>query len=244
MSDTTILDIPFINKTKDQILHENIIKAATNKEKLFIVTANPEIVVETTRDNEYKKILQDADLVVADGIGIIKAAKILGTPLKERVAGIELFTDMLRYANTEQKSCYFLGGSQKVNDKLRKVIKEKYPDLIIAGGHHGYIKLSDEEHAEEIVKRSPDFIFVALGYPKQEKWIDLYKEDFSYGVFMGVGGSFDVLSGEVERAPEKWINANLEWLYRIVKQPKRILRLSNVFIFLKLVYQSKLKRKK
>lgn len=226
-----IMDIPFINETKEALLNE-IKNAAKNKEKKFIVTANPEIVMKTREDKCYKRILQSSDYIVPDGIGIILAAKRNKTPLKERIPGVELMESMLEFSNKQKKVCYFLGAEEKVNKALINKITEKYPDLIIGGAHHGFFELEDLTIVEDVKQSQADFVFVALGFPRQENWINKHYERFSKGIFMGVGGSFDVISESVKRAPKIWIKLNLEWLYRIVKQPSRIGRIFVVFKFI------------
>jgi len=234
MNRVRIMDIPFINEERG-ILLQNIKKAVKKNQKKFIVTANPEIVMKTRRDKTYKKIIQSADYVVPDGIGIILAAKRNNTPIKERIPGVELMEQMLEYANKYEKICYFLGAEKKVNQALINKVRNKYPGITIGGAHHGYFKLDDLTILKDVKQSQADFIFVALGYPRQEKWINKHIKKFDKGVFMGVGGSFDVLSESVNRAPEIWIKLNVEWLYRIIKQPSRIGRILIVIKFMILI---------
>src|SRR5699024_5948197 len=138
-----IMDIPFINETKEEFLTNYVQKAVEKHQKQFIITANPEIVMKTKDDKAYKKIVQSADYVVPDGIGILLAAKRQKTPIKERIPGVELMEDMLNYANKHKKTCYLLGADQKVNKTLINKIIIKYPDLIIGGSHHGFFELDD-----------------------------------------------------------------------------------------------------
>lgn len=231
MQHVRIMDIPFINESKINIL-KSIHNAIQNKNKKFIVTANPEIVMETRKDKNYKSIIQSADYIIPDGIGILLAAKRKKTPIKERIPGVELMEDMLEYANTHKKTCYFLGAEAKVNHALVKKVKMHYPDLIIGGSHHGFFELNDTSIVEDVKNSNADIIFVALGFPRQEKWIYQNYENFDKGVFMGVGGSFDVISETVKRAPKLWIKLNLEWLYRIIIQPTRVNRIFVVIKFL------------
>lgn len=235
MNHVRIMDIPFINETKEEFSTNYVQKAVDNQQKKFIITANPEIVMKTRDDKSYKKIVQSADYIVPDGIGVILAAKRNKTPIKERIPGVELMEDMLIFANEHKKTCYFLGADEKVNKTLIKKIKMKYPNLIIGGYHHGFFDLDDLAIVEDVKQSEADFVFVALGFPRQENWIDKHFDTFNKGIFMGVGGSFDVLSGTVERAPKFWINLNLEWLYRIVKQPSRLGRIFVVIKFMFLV---------
>src|SRR5699024_9412287 len=146
--------------------------------------------------------------------------------------GFDLMVDLLEHADEVGLSCFLLGASEGVNEKTVEYIKKTYQNIRIAGNHHGFFKEDDVSIAELVRESNPDLIFVALGFPKQEYWITNYISSFTKGTFIGVGGSFDVLAGEVKRAPSIWIKLNLEWLYRIVKQPARIFRIMNVFKFI------------
>ena len=227
-----IMDIHFLNTTKSNFLRKYLMPHLVNEEKCFVVTANPEIVMKTREDHSYKSAVKSAHYIIPDGIGILLAAKYKKTPLQERIPGIELMVDLLEYANTKGLRCYFLGAQQSVNEKVIQEIKTKFPHVIIAGHHHGFFELDDEEIVEHVVQSAPDIVFVALGLPRQEKWIAQHINRFTKGLFIGVGGSFDVIAGEVERAPDIWIKLNLEWLYRIIKQPSRVLRIFKVFEFI------------
>lgn len=224
-----VMGIPFNNLSRQELMAKLLNPKMV---KSFIVTANPEIVMETRDNDYYKSCILKADYVIADGMGIILASKWLKHPLPERIPGFELMMSMVEYASSSRKSCYFLGASEDVNLKAVEQLKIQFPDLIIAGRHHGFFDLNDERIAEQVKKANPDFIFVALGMPKQEQWIAKNIDSFSKGVFMGVGGSFDVVAGEVKRAPNIWIKLNLEWLYRLIKQPYRWKRVLKVFEFI------------
>ncbi|WP_188634444.1 WecB/TagA/CpsF family glycosyltransferase, partial [Lentibacillus kapialis] len=167
-----------------------------------------------------------------DGVGILMAAKSMNLPLQERIAGYDLMLDLLTYANDHQLSCYFLGAKEAVNAQAVAEVAKRFPDLLIAGRHHGYFDIDDDNIAEEIERSGADLVFVALGLPRQELWIANHINQFSKGMFMGVGGSFDGLAGTVQRAPQMWINLNLEWLYRLIKQPSRFKRILKVFEFI------------
>lgn len=224
----TVMDIDFYNTTKRDLLEQDLYPRLEREEKTFLVTANPEFVMHAQEDKEFKQIVQSADFVVPDGIGIIKAAEWMKQPLKERIPGFELMLDLLTHADEQGLSCYFLGAKESINEKTVEKVKSTYPSIKIAGWHHGYFDIADQRIAEAVRDTKPDMIFVALGMPRQEKWIARYKPLFAKGLFIGLGGSFDTLTGEVKRAPQKWIDLNLEWLYRFIKQPvrfKRILKL-------------------
>lgn len=174
-------------------------------------------------------------MTVPDGIGLVIASKIIGKPLTERVTGIDLMENLLQYAHHKKYSVYLLGGKSGIAEEACGKIKEKYPGLIIAGYHHGYFKglhTGYEGHQEEldvltrINEAKPDILFVALGAPKQEYFIDRYMQELDAKLFMGVGGSLDVYSGKVERAPVFYQKFGLEWLYRGLKEPWRFKRMS------------------
>lgn len=215
-----ILGIHFVNKSFDDVVAqlEEYIKS---QQKAFIVTANPEIVMYADGHPEYKSIVQAADLVVPDGIGIVIASKILNNPIQERVAGFDLTVRLLELGNKRKWRIYLLGGKPETNQKAVENIRSNYPQLQIAGSHHGFFDWQDPTVTEEIKAANPNIVFVALGFPKQEKWIFENLPQFSKGLFIGVGGSIDVLAGEVKRAPLFWRRLNLEWFYRLLMQPTR-----------------------
>lgn len=201
--------------------------ALANNEKKFVVTANPEAFMFGRKDNEVNTLLMDEKTaIVADGIGIIKGADMVGINLPERIPGVDIAQKLFEYGNELSASVYLFGSKQEVIDAMLGVLKEKYPNLRIAGAENGYVSDKDATF-ENIKKAAPDIVLVALGMPAQEKLIYKHLDGFEKGIFVGVGGSFDVLSGTKKRAPQFFINHNIEWLYRIAKEPKRIKRFVN-----------------
>ena len=202
--------------------------------KMFIVTANPETFMMSEKDDEMRKLLLDKETtLVPDGIGIVKAARSIGYDIKERIAGIDIANKLLEYGNQEKKSIYLFGAKEEVIVSIKEVFGDKYPNLKIVGAKNGYVSDRDKVF-EDIIKKEPDIILVALGIPYQEKLIYKYLSKFNKGIFVGVGGSFDVISGHKKRAPKIFIKLNLEWLYRIMKEPSRLKRFydSNIkFLF-------------
>ncbi|MBC6315835.1 WecB/TagA/CpsF family glycosyltransferase [Listeria grandensis] len=216
-----ILGIPFYNVSQSTFVDE-LIEAAANQERRFVVTANPEIVMHTKQDMAFNHAVLQADYIVADGIGVVKAAKSIGKPLEGRVTGFDTMLGLLQKANEMKMSVYFVGAKPNVIKKLVKHVEQDYSDIDIVGARDGYFLASEAEAvADDIFQSKADFIFLALGFPRQEKWISSHIEKFNKGIFIGVGGSFDVLSGCTKRAPEFWVKSNLEWLYRILSQPRR-----------------------
>lgn len=221
------------NKSEESF-YEILEKNLSQNKKTFIVTANPETFMMSEKDEEMRKLLLDNDtFLVPDGIGIVKAARMINYDVKERITGIDIANELLKLGNKQKKSIYLFGAKQKVIDSMEKVLKESYPNLNLVGMSNGYEKDKDKIF-EKIVKTKPDIVLVALGIPLQEKLIYKHLDKFDKGIFVGVGGSFDVISGHKKRAPKIFIKLNLEWLYRILKEPKRLKRFydSNVkFIF-------------
>lgn len=212
-------------------LIENNLKIS---KKTFIVTANPETYMLSKKDEEMKSIIYNKEnLIVPDGISIVKTASYFGIDLKERITGVDLCSHLLKVAHENKYSLYLFGSTSDVIEKLVTVIKKKYPNINILGYSNGYEKDKDAI-MKKIVKLNPDICLVALGIPYQEKLINKYIDTAKKGVYVGVGGSFDVLSGTKKRAPKIFIKLNLEWLYRLICEPKRLKRFinSNVkFIF-------------
>lgn len=212
--------------TKKEYIKEIETALEKNKKK-FIVTANPEAFMTGLNDENYMNILMDKNTtIIPDGIGIIKAGRCLNYDFKERIAGIDLTENLLKLANEHHKKIYLFGAQKEVNKKLQKIIKEKYKNIEIAGAYDGYEE-NKEKVFKEMIKKEPDIVLVALGMPLQEELIYKYFDKFKKGIFIGVGGTFDVLSGSKKRAPKILIKLNLEWFYRIIKEPKRIKKFWN-----------------
>lgn len=215
-----IFDIPFFSATKSELL--DLVEARVeNSDKTYIVTANAEIAMQAKDNKDYFNIIKKATYIVPDGIGVVKGAKILNQEIPERVPGIELMIDLLKIANTKKQSVYFYGAKPEVIEAMVDNIKKEYPNVNIVGYNHGYDNDEDNSITEQIINLKPDYIFVAKGAPLQDKWIEKVLNQVDKGLFMGVGGSFDVVAGVVKRAPEIWQKLNLEWFYRIAGDPKR-----------------------
>jgi N-acetylglucosaminyldiphosphoundecaprenol N-acetyl-beta-D-mannosaminyltransferase len=207
----------------------------------YVVTPNPEIV-EVCRENpEANRVINEADLVLPDGIGVIKGAAMLGPPLKERTPGIEFASHLMGRMAEEGMSLYLLGAKPGVADMAAEKLVEKYPGLKIAGTHDGYFK-EDAPVVEAIAASGADCVFVCLGAPKQEFWIKKNGPATGAHLLCGLGGSLDVFAGTVERAPKFFCDHGLEWFYRLCKEPKRIGRMMKLPLFLVHVKQEK-KRK-
>ena len=239
---TNILGVNISSVNKKQAV--DLLQKFLKKEKNHIViTPNPEIVVKATKDQELLNIINQADLVVADGIGIVIASKVTDKPLEERVPGIELVLDFFDSV-TQPISVYLFGAKPGVVELAKENIEKKYKCINIIGTSSGYFDKSEEiSIVENIRSLKPDVLLVGLGAPKQEKWI-YQNKDLPVKISMGIGGSIDVFAGIVKRAPNIFIKLNIEWLYRILKQPKRILRMGALPVFVLKVMFQKIKNKK
>lgn len=195
-----------------------------NEKRMFIVTANPEAFMFGAENEEIAELLlNEKTTVVADGIGIVKGGKKVGIEIEERIPGVDIAEKLFEFGSELEKTIFLLGAKLEVIEALQKVLAEKYPNLKIVGAVDGYVEDKDGVF-EEIKALAPDICLVALGIPAQELLIYKHLDAFNKGIFVGVGGSFDVLSGTKQRAPQFFINHNIEWLYRILKEPSRIKR--------------------
>ncbi|KXG74446.1 WecB/TagA/CpsF family glycosyltransferase [Thermotalea metallivorans] len=192
----------------------------------MIVTPNTEIVMEAQKDPDLLEIMKEADLVIPDGIGLIYASKIQGTGLRERVTGVDLMYRILEYCHENHKKIYLLGGKPGVAALAGQNIRNKFPHIAVAGTQDGYFQREEEGRiVEEINRSGAEILFVALGAPKQEKWIHRHKTLLQVKVAMGVGGSIDIWAGTAKRAPVIYQKLGLEWFYRLMKEPWRYKRM-------------------
>lgn len=197
----------------------------------YVVTPNPEIVEACRADAEAMAAVNGADLVLPDGIGVIYGAKMLKTPLKERVPGIEFGTAMLEYCAKSGKSVFFLGAKSGVAEQAAENLKNRFDGLIVAGTKDGYFK-DDAAAAAAIRESGAEMALICLGAPKQEKFMAKYGAATGARLLLGLGGSLDVFAGVAQRAPEFYVNHNLEWFYRLIKNPSRIGRMMKLPLFL------------
>ena len=197
----------------------------------YVVTPNPEIVEICREDAAAKAAVNGADLVLPDGIGVIKGAAMLGTPLKERTPGIEFAGHLMERMAVEGLSLYLLGAKPGVAEQAAEKLAAQYHGLKIAGTHDGYFK-EDGPIVEAIAATGADCVFVCLGAPKQELWMRKNGPATGAHLLCGLGGSLDVFAGVVERAPKFWSDHGLEWFYRLCKEPRRIGRMMKLPLFL------------
>ncbi len=209
-----------------QSYFERAEKAMLGGERLFTVTANPEIIMHADRDPQIKKLLLSKEAeVIPDGISVVKAMNTLGIKASERITGVDLAAHLLKAAGESGKSAYLLGAKEEVVAALAGKLTAEHPDMTV-NYHNGYDGDKDAIF-HEIAALEPDLVLVGLGVPAQELLIYRHLPKFAKGVLVGVGGSFDVLSGSKKRAPQFFVKTNTEWLYRIAKEPQRLGRFWN-----------------
>ena len=189
----------------------------------YVVTPNPEIVMDCRADPAAMEAVNGASLTIPDGIGVIYGAKLLKTPLKEKVGGCDFSLRLMARMAGAGKSVFILGGKPGVAALAAKKLTAQFPELRFVGTHDGYFK-DDAPVVAEINAAAPDLLLVCLGAPKQELWMHKNAPELSVRLMIGAGGSVDIYAGTAQRAPEAWCNAGLEWLYRLLKEPKRIRR--------------------
>lgn len=201
-----------------QMLDENCTHA--------VFTPNSEIVMNAYGDKEFCALLNSADMLVADGIGLVYASKIVGKPIAERAAGFDIAMSLLPKLAESGKSLFLFGSKPGTAERAAKILTERNPGLKIAGCRNGYFKPEETDSiVEEINSSGADIVFVCLGAPAQEKWIDANRSRLNARVLMGLGGSLDAVTGDMPRAPQWWCEHGVEWLYRLIKQPKRFFRM-------------------
>ena len=190
-------------------------------ETRLVVTANPEILVAARGDRVLAQVLEEAALVVADGIGVVAAARLLGRPLPGRVPGVELLESLLAACAQHGLRPYLLGTRPEIIEEAARRAQDRYPGLQLAGWHHGYFPFDDPEPVRRVAASGADLLFTGMGAQRELRWLHANRRRLNVLVGMGVGGSFDVLSGRVPRAPGWMRRVHLEWLYRLLRQPQR-----------------------
>lgn len=219
-----ILGVPVDNVSMQQSLDlvEELISEGGSHS---IIAVNPEKVIKAQQDPYLAKRLASARLLIPDGIGVVLAARILGLAKMKRVAGAELMPEICGLANDNGYRIFLFGASPEVNQKARENLEIRYPDIQIVGNRDGFLKEEDMPSlVQQINETEAQILFIALGSPKQELWMEKYLPQLNVNVCQGVGGTFDVISGNVRRAPYIFRKLHLEWMYRLLANPKRILR--------------------
>lgn len=231
-----ILGVPVNAYTMKGVVEELDRRIEAN-EQTFVVTANAEIIMACQSDAAYNDIVCNAEIVLPDGAGAVWAGRHLGNKVPERVAGFDLYLELMQLSSKKGHKAFFFGSAPGVADTAKKVCEERYPGVQIVGTRNGYFKPEDEaEIIEQINASGAEMVFAALGAPKQEKWLAANRDKLKATVLMGIGGSFDVLAGKMERAPKWMQDASLEWLFRLYKQPSRFMRMMALPKFVIQVY--------
>jgi len=241
MSRVNILNTTIDNYSMEETIQivEDVIK---NNKQLHHVVVNAGKIVALQKDLELRKSVNESDLINADGQAVVWASKILGKPLKERVAGIDLMNNLIELAKVKKYTIFFLGATEEIVSK----VVSKYPKEIVSGYRNGYFSKEEEkEIAKQITNSGANILFVAISSPKKEVFLHTYKDILSNVNFiMGVGGSFDVVAGKTKRAPVWMQKAGLEWFYRFMQEPGRMWKryLVGNFKFISLVLKHSFKK--
>ena len=240
----TILGIPVYPYTMEEAVNK-LVGDTQHKKKNFVVTANAEIIMMAQQDASYKKLLlEETEVILPDGAGTVWAGNYLGYTIPERVAGYDLYLRLLEEAAKKNIPVFFFGGTPGIAEAAAEEAKRRWPGLQVAGCRNGYFSVEEEpDIIEEINHSGAAMLFAALGAPKQEKWLCKYAEQLTPYLRMGIGGSFDVLAGKMQRAPKWMQDAKLEWLFRLMKQPSRIGRMMALPKFVLKVREEKRNRK-
>ena len=209
---TKILEFNVFNKDK-----ESLMNYVDRLDKVNIISGNPEVLFNGLNNSMLRKSFNDKNsLIIPDGVGTVLASKLIKEPVKEKIAGIDVVKEVLIKADKEGKSVYFLGAKEEVVVKCVENIKRDYPGLKIAGYHNGFFDLNNcSDIIKDIQENSPWAIFVAMGSPRQEIFIEKIKDITDTKIYMGVGGVFDIFAGNLKRAPKWMISMGMEWLYRV-----------------------------
>ena len=225
-----VMGVRFDNVTMDEAL-ERAKEILSGDRAAYVVTPNAEIVYEAMHDDGLCALLNGADLVLPDGAGVVLASKILKNPLKQKVAGVDFADNLLGLLARTGGSVYLLGSKPGVAELAEEKMLAKHPGLTIAGLADGYFK-DEGPVVEQINAAKPDVLFVCLGAPKQEKFMAAHRDELQVKLMAGLGGSLDSFAGTVKRAPKWMIDLSLEWLYRLIKEPKRFKRMLRLPKFL------------
>jgi N-acetylglucosaminyldiphosphoundecaprenol N-acetyl-beta-D-mannosaminyltransferase len=219
-----ILGVPIDPLTMEQVL-ERVDETIASRSRLHIGVVNAAKLVNMRRDPALREDVLASDIILADGASVVWASRLLGQPLPERVTGIDLMTEMLRRGAARGHSVFCLGATPDVLERAVDKMRTEFPGIRIAGQRDGYFKAEEQEAvAEAIAAARPDILFVAMTSPKKENFLRRWSPHMQVPVCHGVGGSFDILAGKVKRAPAAWQRLGLEWLYRVLQEPRRLWR--------------------
>lgn len=233
MEKVIIREIPFVSAGMEEVL-DVLQQRMSQGEKTSVFTPNAEIMQRSVEDPSFRRVLLESEILVPDGSGVLLAAHLLGTPLKEKIPGVELGEALLA---TTERPVFFLGGREGVAEKAAENLLRKYPALRVVGSRNGYFDKEGAENEDvltDIRRSGAEILFVCLGSPAQEIWIAKNREKLpDVLTFLALGGSLDVYAGVEKRAPAFMIRLHLEWLWRLFRHPERIGRMRKIpqFIF-------------
>jgi N-acetylglucosaminyldiphosphoundecaprenol N-acetyl-beta-D-mannosaminyltransferase len=225
-----LLGTPIDYVTLDEAVQriENFLEA---RMPAIVCTPDTTAIWRAQRDHKLREVYHEADLVTPDGTGVVWAGRLLGAPLRERVSGIDLLEKL--FSRGRVSRIFLLGATPGVAEQAARKLTERYPSLQIVGTHHGYFSPHENEHIADLIEAAqPDMVLVGLGVPRQELWMRENRRKIRTAVLMGVGGCFDVWAGARRRAPRSWQRVGLEWLYRLLQEPRRLARVSAIPLFL------------
>ena len=243
MKKVRIFDIPVNDIQKDKLL-QICLDRIKKKKKLFIITLNSLMIISYLFNKKFFNAVKNSDLIIPDGYGIILAGIFFHKPIKNQLPGIDLTYHLLGMAHEKRLSVFLLGGTWVVIEKVYRNFKKWFPGIKYLGRYYGYFNINEEEKLiTGIDKIRPDILFVGLGTPKQEIWINENLKRIKARIIIGIGGSFDVISGEKKRAPVKWREKHLEWLYRSITSPLKIVNLFKILFFCLIMLYLKLFKK-
>ena len=227
MSDKVNILGVMVHKVNVEQASDRIIEYISDSEGAkSVFTPNSEIIMAAYRDPEFCNLLNSSDLLTADGIGVVYASKIVKNPIAERAAGYDIACRTLEKLARLGGSLYLFGSKPGVAELAAANIESRYSGVKVVGMSDGYFdEVKEKAIIEDIKRTKPDLLFVCLGAPKQERWISAHKSELGAKVCMGIGGSLDVFAGTVKRAPEFYTKHGIEWLYRLMKQPSRFVRM-------------------
>lgn len=240
--------IVVLNTTIDKLSVQETINLVeqyvASKTPLHLMGVNADKIIEVNRNNRMRQIVNSCGIINADGASVVLASRFLNKPLPERVAGIDLMQSLVKLSAERGHSVYLLGAKQEVVKKTAAVLRKKHPTLNLVGFRNGYFQEKDwPEISRDLKEKQPDFVFVGITSPLKEYLIEYLQNQGHTSVFMGVGGSFDVISGNIPRAPLWMQKANLEWLFRVIQEPRRLFKryfIGNL-VFINMVLKEKFK---
>lgn len=226
----TVLGIQVNTESYDELLPK-VFDQIEKQQKSLIVAINPEKIIKAKEDPALKTLLNNAEFQIPDGIGVILASKIQKGQITSRVTGVDMMLRLCEEAALRKKHVFLYGGKPGIAEQAAKKLQDLYPSIQIVGTQDGYEK-DNQKVVDKINEAKPDLLFVAMGSPKQENWINANRDQLHPTIYQGVGGSFDVLAGNVKRAPKSFQKFGMEWFYRLIKEPHRIKRQIALPLFL------------